>query len=60
MAERRGCLFDSACMDLARHFYPDYPEHVLATLAHQLQGVCEDFVLVFPPTVALNADELGE
>lgn len=60
MPERRGTFsFDSACLDLARHFYPDAPEHVLATLAQELQDVVEDFTLI-PPGSALNAEEMGE
>lgn len=61
MTEQRGALsFDSACLDLARHFYPDFPEHVLATLAQELQTVCEDFVLIPPGSVALNAEVIGD
>ena len=36
-------LFDQKCLDLARHFYPDYPEPILTLLAEEIQTVCEDF-----------------
>lgn len=36
-------LFDPKCLELARYFYPDYPEPILTLLAEEIQTVCEDF-----------------
>lgn len=33
--------FDSACYDLAEHFYPGAPEKLLNELAQRIQDQCE-------------------
>jgi hypothetical protein len=40
-------LFDPKCLDLARHFYPDYPEDFLRELAGDIQRAVEDASQVF-------------
>jgi hypothetical protein len=35
--------YDSACFDLAKHFYPEYPDAILALLAQDFQDAAEDF-----------------
>lgn len=44
--------FDSKCLDLARHFYPEATDDDLRALAVSFQGVAEDFPLTLQVTCA--------
>lgn len=43
MAKKPQYSFDPACLDLARHFYPDGPEERLYPLCKQFQDAAEGF-----------------
>ena len=45
MKKLRQFSFDSKCLDLARHFFPDYSEQVLCMIAQGLQDVVENHSL---------------